>query len=189
VKPLFGQNSDDLPAATRQACAPTRAPARFVLMGVAGSGKSSVGAALAAALGAVYIDGDDLHSPENIAKMSKGTPLTDADRWPWLDAVGAALAAPATIVGCSALRRAYRERIMQAAGAPVWFIHLMGSRALIAQRMAARPNHFMPATLLDSQFATLEPPEADEPAITVDIDQPMPALVADIMAKLTQIRL
>jgi len=181
VTPLFGHNRDDFPTAHPQA--------RFVLMGVAACGKSSVGAALAPALGAVYIDGDDLHSPENIAKMRQGTPLTDADRWPWLEAVGAALSAPGRLVGCSALRRAYRERIMQAAAVPVWFIHLVGSRALIAQRMAARPNHFMPTTLLDSQFATLEPPQADEPAIAVNIDQPMPALVADIMAKLTKIRL
>lgn len=167
----------------------THGAERFVLMGVAGCGKSSVGAALAPAIGAVYVDGDDLHSPENIAKMSRGEPLTDTDRWPWLDSVGAALAAPGTIVGCSALRRTYRDRITAAAGAPVWFIHLAGSKPLIARRMAARSNHFMPTTLLDSQFATLEPPDANEPAITVSIDQSMPDLVAEIVAKLAKIRL
>lgn len=157
---------------------------RYVLMGVAGCGKSSVGAALAPLLGATYIDGDDLHPPANIAKMSRGEPLQDADRWPWLQAVGAQLAAPNMIVGCSALKRVYRERITAAAGVPVCFIHLAGSRALIGARMAARSGHFMPTGLLDSQFATLEPPAPDEPAVAVDIDQPMVAIIVDILKKL-----
>lgn len=157
---------------------------RYVLMGVAGCGKSSVGAALAPEIGARYIDGDDLHPPANIAKMSRGEPLTDADRWPWLEAVGATMATTGIIVGCSALKRVYRERIAAGAGGSVCFIHLAGSRALIGNRMAARAGHFMPTALLDSQFATLEPPSADEPAVSVDIDQPMAALVADIVAKL-----
>jgi gluconokinase len=156
-------------------------------MGVAGCGKSSVGAALAPVLNAHYIDGDDLHPPANIAKMRRGEPLTDADRWPWLARVGAALAKPMAIVGCSALKRAYRDHIATKAGGPVCFIHLSGSRALIGSRMAARAGHFMPATLLDSQFATLEPPTPDEFAFSVDIDQPMPGLVAEILAKLEAI--
>lgn len=155
-----------------------------MVMGVAGCGKSSVGAGLAPLLGAAYIDGDDLHPPANIAKMSRGEPLQDSDRWPWLDAVGAELAAPNTIVGCSALKRVYRERIAFAAGADLCFIHLAGSRALIGARMASRSGHFMPPALLDSQFATLEPPAADEPAITVDIDQSMAAILAEIQKKL-----
>jgi gluconokinase len=153
-------------------------------MGVAGCGKSSVGAALAPALNARYIDGDDLHPPANIAKMQRGEPLTDADRWPWLALVGAVLAKPVAIVGCSALKRAYRDHIASQAGGPVCFIHLSGSRALIGARMKARAGHFMPATLLDSQFATLEPPMPDEFAISVEIDQPMPGLVAEILEKL-----
>lgn len=162
----------------------------MVLMGVAGCGKSSVGAALAPHLGAVYIDGDDLHPAANIARMRRGEALRDADRWPWLDAVGRRLAAVGgpVIIGCSALKRAYRDRITVAAQAPVVFIHLAGSRAVIAARMAARRGHFMPLTLLDSQFATLEPPAPDEAAIVVDIDQPMTDVVGDILRLLAGLK-
>ncbi len=153
---------------------------RVVLMGVAGCGKSSVGAALAEALAIPYRDGDDLHSAANIAKMSRGEALTDADRWPWLALVGQRLRAGPMIVGCSALRRVYRERITEAAGGPVCFVHLSGSRAVIGARMRARHGHFMPPALLDSQFKTLEPPEPDENAVTVDIDQPLEKIVAAI---------
>jgi gluconokinase len=156
-----------------------------VLMGVAGCGKSSVGAALADVTGGCYLDGDDLHPPANIARMAAGVALTDADRWPWLWKVGCALRGPGLrIVGCSALRRIYRDRIRQAAGTEVTFVHLAGSRAVIAARMASRSGHFMPSSLLDSQFATLEPPGPDEAAITVDIDRPLDALVAQIAAAL-----
>lgn len=158
---------------------------RLVLMGVAGCGKSSVGAALGPVLGAAYLDGDDLHPAGNIAKMQAGIPLTDADRAPWLAEVGALLAPPGRrIVGCSALKRAYRDLIRDRAGAPVTFVHLAGSRELIAARMAARTGHFMPTALLDSQFATLEPPGADEGAVTVDIALPLPDLVAALVARL-----
>jgi gluconokinase len=153
---------------------------RVVLMGVAGCGKSSVGAALATALAIPYRDGDDLHPAANIAKMSRGEALTDVDRWPWLALVGEALRACPVIVGCSALRRVYRERITAAAGGPVCFVHLSGSRAVIEARMRARQGHFMPPALLDSQFKTLEPPEPDENAVTVDIDQPLEKIVAAI---------
>lgn len=161
---------------------------RIVLMGVAGCGKSAVGAALAARLGAAYLDGDDLHPPENIAKMSRGEPLTDADRGPWLTLVGRTLADPqgTLIVGCSALKRRYRDLIRAQAGAPVVFVHLSGAKALIAARMAERTGHFMPASLLDSQFAVLEPPGPDERALTVDIDKPLEALVAEIAVKLEE---
>lgn len=160
-------------------------PLRVVLMGVAGSGKTSAGRALAALIGARYLDGDDLHPPANIAKMSAGVALTDADRAPWLAQVGDLLAAPGRrIVGCSALRRAYRDIIRAHAGAPVTFVHLSGSRALIAARMGQRRGHFMPESLLDSQFLTLEPPGPDEGAIAVDIALPLHDLVAEIAARL-----
>lgn len=158
--------------------------ARLVIMGVAGCGKSTVGAALSARLGTTYIDGDDLHSRANLDKMRQGVPLTDADRWPWLDAVGQVLGSNApVIVGCSALKRVYRDRLRDAAGAPVGFIYLSGSRAEIARRMADRDGHFMPLSLLDSQFAALEPPGPEE-ALTVDIAQPIAQIVEDIVAGL-----
>jgi len=158
---------------------------RIVIMGVSGCGKSSVGAALSGALGIPYRDGDDLHPPANVAKMRAGEALNNADRWPWLDRVAGELARLApVIVGCSALRRSYRDRIRAGAGGPVCFVHLAGSREVIAARMAARSGHFMPTSLLDSQFATLEPPGPDEAAITIDIDQPMERLVADVLRQL-----
>jgi gluconokinase len=154
---------------------------RIVLMGVAGCGKSAVGAALSVRLGIPYRDGDDLHPPANIAKMARGEALQDVDRWPWLAEVGNALAMGAPLViGCSALKRAYRDAIRKRAGGPVTFVHLLGSRALIGARMAARQGHFMPVALLDSQFVALEPPGPDEGALTVDIDAPLAQVVAAI---------
>ncbi len=147
-------------------------------MGVSGCGKSSVGEGLAARLGIPYRDGDDLHPPANVEKMRAGVPLTDADRWPWLDRVAGVLATGApVIVGCSALRRAYRDRLRTGAGGPVRFIYLSGSREVIATRMAARSGHYMPTSLLDSQFAALEPPGPGE-ALVLDIDQPLDAIIA-----------
>ena len=158
---------------------------RVVVMGVAGCGKTTVGQALAAALGADFQDGDDLHPPANIAKMSAGLPLNDIDRAPWLDLVGAALgkASGPLLIGCSALKHAYRDRIRAAAG-DVVFIHLAGSRAVIENRMAARTGHFMPVALLDSQFAAFEPLLVDEKGIEVDIDQPFSAVVATALNEL-----
>ncbi|MFB2594488.1 gluconokinase [Paracoccus sp. p4-l81] len=156
--------------------------ARIVIMGVSGCGKSSIGAGLSARLAVPYVDGDDLHPIENVDKMRAGIALTDDDRWPWLDRVAAVLAADApVIIGCSALRRAYRDRIRAGAGGPVRFVHLTGSRDIIAARMAARSGHYMPLTLLDNQFATLEAPTEDEAAITVDIDQPPAAMIDKIL--------
>jgi gluconokinase len=144
---------------------------RIVIMGVAGSGKSAVGAALSRLTGLPYRDGDDLHPEANIAKMRAGTPLNDADRAPWLDRVAAVLRDEAPlIVGCSALKRAYRDRIRAGAGKGVVFVFLKGERALIEVRMARRTGHFMPVTLLDSQFAALEPPGPEEAAVAVSID-------------------
>ena len=157
---------------------------RVVIMGVSGCGKSSVGEGLSARLGVPYRDGDDLHPPANVEKMRAGVPLTDDDRWPWLDGVARVLATEASvIVGCSALRRAYRDRIRAGASGPVTFVHLAGSRDVIASRMAEREGHYMPLSLLDSQFATLEAPGPDE-ALTVDIDQPLDALIGDILPHL-----
>ena len=140
-------------------------------MGVSGAGKSTLGALIAERLGVTFRDADDFHPPANIAKMSAGTPLADADRWPWLDAIGAHLAAhraTGCVVTCSALKRAYRDRLRQAAPG-LRFIHLHGEMALVAARQAARRDHFMPAALLASQFATLEPPEAEPDVVALDV--------------------
>ncbi|MDE0347158.1 MAG: gluconokinase [Boseongicola sp.] len=161
---------------------------KFVVMGVSGCGKSSVGAAVAKELGISYIDGDDLHPPENIAKMSRGMPLTDADRAPWLVRVGERLAAfeGPVVIGCSALKRAYRDIVRDKAGESVCFLHLEGSRETLSERMVKRPGHFMPVSLLESQLATLEPPGLDETAITADIDQPFDQLVDALVAKIRE---
>src|SRR3972149_8446132 len=144
-------------------------PPAIVIMGVSGSGKSSVGARLSVRLAMPFHDADEFHPRANVAKMSSGTPLTDDDRWPWLDAIGKALhdTKGGIIVACSALRRVYRDRLRTAAGRPVIFVHLAGSRQTIGERLDARRGHFMPPRLLDSQFATLEPPADDEAAIAV----------------------
>lgn len=155
--------------------------AGIVVMGVSGCGKSRIGAALARRLGLLFIDGDSLHPHSNIAKMSQGQPLNDADRAPWLDAVGAALASGPKVVACSALRRAYRDRIRSAAG-HVTFVHLVGDREVLQRRVSSRPAHFMPANLLDSQIATLEMPDADEGAIAVDLDQTPERIIAEIIS-------
>ncbi|MEM9550504.1 MAG: gluconokinase, GntK/IdnK-type [Pseudomonadota bacterium] len=161
---------------------------RFVIMGPAGCGKSTVGAAVAARIGARYVDGDDLHPRANIEKMSRGEPLTDADRAPWLERIGRLLAEAqdSCIVGCSALKRTYRDMIRAGARAPVSFLFLSGSREVLLQRMTTRPGHFMPVSLLDSQLQTLEPPQSDERAITVDIDQPLEQLVDGLVARILE---
>lgn len=140
---------------------------RIVVMGPSGSGKSTVGAALAETLGARFVDGDDLHPPINVEKMSAGVPLDDDDRAPWLRAVGAALRDEDLIVmACSALRRRYREAI-RAAAPDAFFVELVVDRSLLAARLGARADHFMPAALLDSQLEALEPLGEDEGGIRV----------------------
>ncbi|EPH43299.1 gluconokinase [Streptomyces aurantiacus] len=142
-----------------------------VVMGVAGTGKTTVGPLLAARLGVPYAEGDDFHPEANIAKMSAGTPLTDDDRWPWLDAIGEwahGRAGLGGVVSSSALKRAYRDRLRAAAPGLV-FVHLTGDRALIEERMTRRKGHFMPTALLDSQFATLQPLGPDEAGVAVDV--------------------
>ncbi|MEV5281999.1 gluconokinase [Streptomyces sp. NPDC051994] len=146
-------------------------PLTIVVMGVAGTGKTTIGPLVAARLGVPYAEGDDFHPAANVAKMSAGIPLDDADRWPWLDAIGAwahGRAGRGGVVSSSALKRSYRDRLRAAAPGLV-FLHLTGDRALIERRMAERRGHFMPAALLDSQFATLQPLGADEAGVAVDV--------------------
>ncbi|MCT2594485.1 gluconokinase [Streptomyces sp. N2-109] len=142
-----------------------------VVMGVAGTGKTTVGRLLAAELGVPYAEADAFHPPANIAKMTAGTPLDDADRAPWLDAIGdwAERHASGGVVSCSALKRAYRDRL-RAAAPELFFLHLTGPRGLIAERLAARRDHFMPSALLDSQYATLERLEPDEQGAEVSVE-------------------
>lgn len=155
-------------------------------MGVSGSGKTTIGAALADALGLPFVDADSLHLPANVAKMAAGIPLDDADRAPWLDAVGAVLASGPVVVACSALKRVYRDRL-RAAAPELLLVFLDGSRELLASRLVARPGHFMPASLLDSQLATLERPGADEHALTVDIADPATEIVAALAERITHV--
>ena len=155
-------------------------PPRIVIMGVSGCGKSTVGAQLAQRLGVSFLEGDALHPPRNIELMRSGIALTDEDRREWLDAIGQRLQALADdeglVIACSALKRSYRERLRS--GDPqVLFVHLSGSRELIAQRIAARTHRYMPASLLESQFATLQPPTPDEPALSLDVRLPPSALI------------
>jgi gluconokinase len=151
----------------------------LVVMGVSGSGKSTVGAAIAQRLRVPYADADDLHPAANVAKMSAGQPLDDHDRWPWLETIGEWLAAHAGtggVMSCSALKRRYRDQLRHHA-AEVTFLHLDGSHEVIAARQASRPGHFMPASLLHSQFATLEPLAPDERGVVIDVDQDIDAIV------------
>ncbi len=160
----------------------------IVLMGVSGCGKSTIGAALSEQLGWPFRDADTFHPASNVAKMSRGLPLTDEDRAPWLAAIAAwideqgARDRPA-IVSCSALKRRYRDKIL--GGRPgVLLVHLAGTREVIAARLAERRGHFMPQSLLDSQFEALEPPSPEEQAIVVDVAFPPDVVVAQIIARL-----
>jgi carbohydrate kinase (thermoresistant glucokinase family) len=163
-------------------------PAILVLMGVSGSGKTTVAQVLAERLGWRLVEGDDLHPPANVAKMHSGIPLEDADRWPWLDAIAALIrewraADGHGLITCSALKKSYRQRLT--GGEPgVCFVYLKGSRDLLGQRLAARRGHFMPASLLDSQFATLQEPEADEPAVVVDVSGDPESIAAEVIRRL-----
>ena len=151
------------------------APPVLVVMGVSGCGKSTVGARLADALGLEFVEGDAFHAQSNVAKMTSGLPLTDADRADWLVLLAGKLAVAVrerqgVVLACSALKRAYRERLRT--GAPqLRLVHLTGARDKLLERTTQRSGHYMPASLLDSQLATLEPPEAEENALTFDIGQ------------------
>ncbi len=162
-----------------------QAPLRLIVMGVSGCGKSTMATALGERLGLDMADGDDLHLPESVAKMRAGVALEDADRWPWLDRIGAYLSQPhpqGRVVACSALKRAYRDRIRAQAG-DVYFVFLDGDFALIEQRMRQRVGHYMQPGLLDSQFRTLEIPQADETDV---IRLPITETVQDMVAQALQ---
>jgi gluconokinase len=169
------------------AFSPRHTPGPVVVMGVSGSGKSLIGSAIATELGVPFIEGDRLHPPANVAKMSSGLPLTDDERWPWLDRVGAELAAATAagkgaVAACSALKRIYRNRLRAAVGPGLRFIFLRGRRQTLAERLTARKHHFMPASLLDSQLATLEDPASEAGVCTIDVEAAPEAIVATAIA-------
>jgi gluconokinase len=160
----------------------------IVVMGVSGSGKSTVGAALAQRLGVPFADADDFHPEANVAKMSAGHALNDEDRYPWLDAIGDWLAehcGAGGVMSCSALKRKYRDQLRKHCP-QVGFLHLSGSPQVIGRRQASRPGHFMPASLLASQFDTLEPLAADEHGVVVDVDQDIDAVVENYLTRSTE---
>lgn len=158
-------------------------------MGVSGSGKSTVGAALARRLGVPFADADAFHPPANIAKMAAGTPLADDDRYPWLDAVGQWLAGhdDGGVMSCSALKRRYRDRLRSHC-VHIEFLHLTGSPDLIGRRQAGRPGHFMPSSLVESQFETLQPLDPDEHGMAVDVGQRVEAIVETFLEYVDQRR-
>ncbi|MEA2837051.1 MAG: gluconokinase [Bradyrhizobium sp.] len=165
-----------------------KTPCAIVVMGVAGSGKTTIGEKLAEQLGRPYEDGDKFHPKRNVEKMSAGQPLTDEDRWPWLQAIADEIdrvcsRGETVVISCSALKRAYRDVLVHGRD-DVRIVYLDGSHDLIASRLAARKGHFMPPTLLQSQVKTLQPPGPDENPVTVSIDAPVEEIVADIVRKL-----
>lgn len=167
---------------------PETALCALIVMGVSGSGKSTIAAALAARLQWTFEDGDRFHPASNVEKMRAGHPLSDEDRWPWLEAIADEIgrvckAGGHVVIACSALKHAYRDVLLRGRD-DVRFVFLNGDQALIAERLARRKGHFMPPGLLDSQFKTLEPPEADERPITVSIDAPVETIIIEIIAQL-----
>lgn len=160
---------------------PTASP--IVVMGVSGSGKSTVGAALAQRLRTPFADADDFHPPANIEKMTAGQPLNDEDRLPWLESIGEWLAQhhDGGVMSCSALKRKYRDQLRRHC-AEIEFLHLEGTLETIGRRQASRPGHFMPAALLASQFETLEPLEPDERGVAIDVDQSIDSIIESYVA-------
>jgi gluconokinase len=163
-------------------------PCALIVMGVSGSGKSTIADSLAKRLGWTFEDGDRFHPASNVAKMSAGHPLTDEDRWPWLQAIAdeidrACKAGEHAVIACSALKRAYRDVLVHGRN-DVRIIYLDGTQQLIADRLARRKGHFMPPGLLESQFETLEPPAPVENPVTVSIDASVDTIVADIVCQL-----
>jgi len=161
----------------------------YVVMGITGSGKSTVGEALAHKLGVDFVEGDDYHPPENVRRMASGIPLTDDDRAGWLQALATRLreagdAGGGLVLTCSALKRSYRD-VLRTAAPDVQFVFLEGSRGLIAERLAGRRGHFMPASLLDSQLATLEPPAVDEHAWACDVRESAEEIVDELVARVS----
>ncbi|MER1995436.1 MAG: gluconokinase [Arthrobacter sp.] len=160
-------------------------PRHLVIMGAAGSGKTTVATTLSEHLGWIAAEADEFHSAANIAGMSAGVPLTDEDRWPWLESIRDWMGAQAqngrsTIVACSALKRSYRE-VLSGAEGRVQFVHLTGAAEVLAERMESRRGHYMPLSLLPSQLQALEPLEPDEDGLTVDFLQPPGRISADIL--------
>ncbi|MDB5851459.1 MAG: gluconate kinase [Rhodoferax sp.] len=158
-------------------------------MGVSGCGKSTVGQQVAAALQLPFLEGDDFHSAENVARMAAGTPLTDADRQGWLQTLASHIAdashnGQGLVLSCSALKRSYRDVLRQGSAA-TRFVYLHGDAQMLAGRMAARTRHYMPSSLLDSQLATLEPPTPDEHALAFDVALPTADIVAAVVSSLT----
>jgi gluconokinase len=172
----------------------TETPSAIIVMGVSGAGKSSIGERLASRLGCRFVEGDRLHPASNVEKMAKGMPLTDEDRWPWLDLVGQELATSVAegkslVLSCSSLKRIYRDRLRQAAGGHLHFVFLKGTPELLERRMGERTGHFMPLSLLHTQLATLETPEGEEGVVTVDIDATLEEIVAAAHAGLKKLGL
>ena len=170
------------------ACEAAAAALRIVVMGVSGCGKTTLGEALAAALGLPFVEGDSLHPPRNVERMAAGIALTDDDRQGWLAALADRLRdscerGQGLVVSCSALRRSYRD-VLRAGAPDVRFVHLHGTPELLAQRVGSRSGHYMPASLLQSQLETLEPPGNDEAALSVDIVQPPEAQLAQVLRQL-----
>jgi gluconokinase len=167
--------------AAKPACA-------LIVMGVSGSGKTTIASRLATRLGWTFEDGDRFHPASNVAKMAAGHPLTDEDRWPWLQAIADEIDAVCqrsghVVIACSALKRSYRDLLVHGRN-DVRIIFLNGTQALIADRLARRTGHFMPPGLLDSQFKTLELPQVEENPVTVSIDAPVEAIVDEIVSQL-----
>jgi gluconokinase len=163
----------------------------LIAMGVSGSGKTTFGEAIAKRQGIAFFDGDDLHSPEARAKMTAGIPLTDEDRAPWLDRIGKLLADKAAhpegaVVACSALKRAYRDRLRAIVGPSLRFLFLKGDKALMRARVAGRKGHYMPASLIDSQFAALESPEGEADVVTIPADADLSRDLDGIVARLSR---
>jgi gluconokinase len=164
------------------------AKTRWVVMGVSGAGKSEIGARLAAALGVRFLEGDSFHPPQNVAKMSAGIPLNDEDRAGWLQALQNEISAArhcgeGLVLSCSSLKRRYRD-LLRAGDPELRFAHLSGERAILEQRMRTRPGHYMPASLLDSQLRDLEPLQADESGLLLDLTQAPELLVGTILQSL-----
>jgi gluconokinase len=171
-----------------QAEEPAEAPQTIIVMGVSGSGKTTIARGIAAALDWTFAEGDDFHSPANKAKMAAGHPLTDEDRWPWLRIIAAwideqAAVGRSSVITCSALRRAYRD-LLRDSRSGVRFCELLAPEQLIADRLAERRGHFMPASLLGSQFSTLQSLQPDEPGVVVSVDGTPEQIVADALQQL-----
>jgi len=158
----------------------------IIVMGVSGCGKSSLGRLLAARLGGAFVEGDDYHPPQNVAKMSAGLPLEDDDRWSWLDSVADAIQSRrehgGVVAACSALKRSYRDRLRLRGS--MWFVCLNPQRSVLERRLQQRSGHYMPPSLLDSQLRTLELPQADEGALVLTVDAAPEVLAAAVLEKL-----